>query len=166
MMAGHGGKSACADYDITAVRELLKDFALCYECTTCSSVCPAFQTDSEKNPRVLFTSLVHKPENNAAIIESAWWCCACYSCEVYCPQGVPLTSLFYALKQLSFKANLALPSTVRKAFELQMTGYGFAYSAQTLVKRKALGLPDLLKPDNDEIRGLITSLQKKGQKKV
>ena len=143
-----------------AVRQLAKDFLLCYECTTCASTCPAFQTGAAKNPRKWLTLLQHAPEDAAMLIESAWWCCACYSCEVHCPQGIPLTSLFYSLKQLAFSYRLKVPDNVSRAFDYQKTGYGFACNETSLARRKAMGLPDLMMPDHEELTDLIDRVMK------
>jgi heterodisulfide reductase subunit C len=157
-------KSGFSADSMEAVYELLEACNLCYECTTCNSICPAFQTDPDKNPRVLIADLIEGRKTLAEVVRSAWWCCTCYSCEVYCPQGVPLTSLFYALKRASFEENREVPPNVTRAFELQATGYGFAFTSQIRKKRKALALPDMMAPDTEEIAALISSVLKRDRK--
>jgi len=81
----------------------------CFACTACTSACPVVR-DSD-NPLEALGLLPHQMIRAAnfglsdIIFNSnmLWSCLGCYECQDNCPQGVRITDVFYALKNLAIK---------------------------------------------------------------
>ena len=84
-------------------------FAACFECQTCTNACPV--VDSYDQPgeqlRLLPHQIMHAMglgltdlATSAAMI---WDCTTCYKCQEYCPQGVQVAEVLYALKNIAYQ---------------------------------------------------------------
>ena len=136
---------------------LARIVAPCFQCTTCASACPVFQSDSQRNPRRIIYRLCTRDFVDILDEVDFWWCGSCYSCEVHCPQGVPLTRVFYRLKNLAFHSGKPIPGQIIKAGGALRTGFLFTVRDGIKEKRRGLGLPDLVPPDVQEIESILSA---------
>lgn len=120
--------------------------APCLECTTCASCCPVFQSDPERNPRQIIYRIANGNFDEILDQVDFWWCGACYSCEAHCPQEVPLTHIFFQLKNLAFQAGKFVPQPILRTGRRLSDGFLYPLDAKILKKRKQLNLPPLKKP--------------------
>ena len=88
-------------------------FAACFECQTCTNVCPVVA--AQPNPGEALTLLPHQimhamglglPEI-AMDARMIWDCVTCYKCQEQCPQGVHVTEVLYMLKNRSWQERSA-----------------------------------------------------------
>jgi heterodisulfide reductase subunit C len=140
---------------ILEIRNLSKLVKPCLQCTTCASTCPVFQMDSARNPRRIIHRLALEEYENLFDEVDLWWCGGCYSCQVHCPQDVPLTRILYRLKNMLFELRKDVPSQIRLSGDRLKTGFILPLRKEAIETRKKLKLPDLLNPDLVEIESLL-----------
>ena len=84
-------------------------FSFCFTCTTCTSACPvACNYDNPPNTlgltphQIIRATAVGLPD---LVFRSKmlWTCLGCYQCQEACPQGVRVTDIFYALKNMAIR---------------------------------------------------------------
>ncbi|MBF0101731.1 MAG: 4Fe-4S dicluster domain-containing protein [Desulfobacterales bacterium] len=82
-------------------------FTYCIQCQTCTNACPVMAS-AANNPNELLVSpqqimnLMRMRLLHIAIRSPLVWdCLTCYKCQECCPQRIPITDIFYELKQLS-----------------------------------------------------------------
>lgn len=121
--------------------ELAKIVAPCLGCTACSSSCPVFQSDREKNPRKIIRELGRGRHDGILDAVDIWWCGGCYACEAHCPQGVPLTRVLFRLKNRAVRTGRSIPGSITRTAEALRTGTVVPVSDAIRKKREALGLP-------------------------
>ena len=134
---------------------LAKIVAPCLQCTTCASSCPVFQTDSGKNPRKIIHELGKGELDGILDALDFWWCGGCYTCQVHCPQGVPLTQVLFRLKNLAVLAGKELPDYISRSAAALKTGSVVPIRDEIIKKREALGLPVLAECSTDEIGAIL-----------
>ncbi len=74
--------------------------AACLQCGTCGGSCPS-GADMDHTPRHLFAMVMAGMEEEVLSSNTPWYCVSCYYCTERCPQGIPITDLMYALKQMA-----------------------------------------------------------------
>ena len=88
-----------------------EDFKLCYQCGTCSGVCP-WNLVRTFNPR----RLIH--ESQFGLIDFAsednWICVSCNSCVQRCPRGVKIIDIMRAMRRAVISLGIApIPDSLR-----------------------------------------------------
>ena len=134
---------------------LSKTVAPCLQCATCASSCPVFQLDSTKNPRRIVYRMCHGDIESILDADDFWWCGGCYSCEAHCPQGVPLTRVFFRLKNLAFKQGKRIPDNIKRMGEALATGIALPDNERIKKTRQKLRLPNRIIPDTEEIEKIL-----------
>jgi heterodisulfide reductase subunit C len=87
----------------------------CMQCGTCSGSCP-LAAQMDHGPRELFALIREGDIEEALRSNTLWFCVSCYQCQARCPREIPVTDLFYTLKQLAVRHDLAPKS--HKSLEL------------------------------------------------
>ncbi|MBN2151691.1 MAG: (Fe-S)-binding protein [Candidatus Lokiarchaeota archaeon] len=94
---------------------LQKDFAalqkrtlLCYQCSKCTSVCPAFRI-AQFNPRSFILAAVNGGIDAVAKDKTIWGCRNCSSCQV-CPMGIDIPSMVLLARLRSLRNDNAPPA--------------------------------------------------------
>lgn len=141
------------------LKELARIVMPCLQCATCASSCPVFQSDSSKNPRRIVYRLCRDEYDGILDEVDFWWCGGCYSCEAHCPQDVPLTRVLFRLKNLAFMTGRSVPKQILRIGEALHTGFVFPLKEEIKAKRDRMGLPDLVKPNVEEIGSLLAATQ-------
>ncbi|MHA2066160.1 MAG: 4Fe-4S dicluster domain-containing protein [Candidatus Thorarchaeota archaeon] len=137
----------------THIDELREAAKPCFQCGICSSSCPVFRVAPGVNPRLAVDAVVSTGELTQEGNE--WLCAYCLMCDQRCPMGVSLTDILIELKNLSAAEGNA-PFSIVKAVESFFT-IGAIAPGTTGVDRKRdkLGLPDIPKPDPEQIKILF-----------
>ncbi len=84
-----------------------ESYANCFACENCSTVCPVVinfqhsQAELGLLPHQIIRSAVLGLQDLALGSKMLWNCLTCYQCQEHCPQGVKVTDVFYALKNMS-----------------------------------------------------------------
>lgn len=139
--------------DLKKIKRLLN---VCYQCGTCVSSCAAGLVRPEKNLRRLVQELIRiEDESELGDIDLLWLCTTCYQCEDRCPEGVPLTSLLIQLKNMAARRG-SVPAPVQKEIET-IADHSYTYPPVKSIasRRKRLGLPELPRPEEGEVRTLM-----------
>ncbi|MEM2047923.1 MAG: 4Fe-4S dicluster domain-containing protein, partial [Candidatus Jordarchaeales archaeon] len=76
----------------------------CYQCATCSGICPVFRYNSKYNPRRLIEGMLTGKKDELIHDPNIWLCTVCHNCTEVCPQGVRVSELLATLRNLAPKA--------------------------------------------------------------
>ena len=144
--------------DELAENELGISLRVCYNCSTCSTICPvALETGGKYNPRTIIQlanfGLSHKLVEDLA--PNVWDCSMCELCQEECPQGVNLHQTFIVIKNAA-----ALSHNIPKSYTSetkQVYTFGKAVHLQPAIikRRQQLGLPESHDVDVKEIQTLM-----------
>lgn len=86
-----------------------QNFSVCFGCQTCTNVCPVvavFDNPGEQVgllPHQIMHALALGRTDLAMGSGMLWDCVTCYLCQEECPQGVYVTDVLYALKNMACK---------------------------------------------------------------
>ncbi len=129
----------------------------CYACGTCTAGCPVRRVNPAYNPRKLIRMIHLGMKDEILKGKEIWLCSSCYTCQERCPQGVRITDMIIALRNLAVREGHA-PSGVSMQADL-IKGQGRLYALDEFdeKKRKKAGLPSL----PAEVEGAIELLEKK-----
>lgn len=148
---------------MTESTELLEEFKvlyeevkLCYQCGTCAGGCPVFKQYPKFNPRRVMEKMLLGEFNEELFDEQQiWYCTMCYTCSIRCPQGIDVGHVITELKNLAVKMKNAPPGIAAEMNAILETGSTAAVSQSILKKREKLELPELPKPDLNEIQKIL-----------
>jgi Fe-S oxidoreductase len=98
----------------TVAGSALGSLAACYQCGTCTAVCPL---------NVPVRSIMRGAQvgiKDLAISDALWLCATCRQCEVACPRGVDITGVIHSLRGISYgerKVPAKLESALWRVYE-------------------------------------------------
>ena len=117
----------------------------CYACGTCTASCPVREVDERYNPRRIIRMVLLGLKDEVLRSDFLWLCSTCYTCTERCPQGVHLTSVMRALKNLAVKEGRVHPSFRMQLETIRAQGKLYEIEDFDNKKRERLGLPALEK---------------------
>jgi len=118
-------------------------FRSCYACGTCSASCPIQEVNSRFNPKRIIRMALLGMREEVLKSDFVWLCSSCYACQERCPQGISITELMTALKNMAFKSG-AIPQGVRVQLErIRNDGRIYAIDDFDNKKRQKADLPAL-----------------------
>lgn len=127
--------------------------ARCFACGTCTAACPVHAVDARYNPRQLVHMILLGMRKRVLSSDFIWLCSGCYTCSDRCPQGVRVTDIMTAVKNIAAREGYLHP-TFRQQAEL-VGRFGRLYEVEDFdnKKRQRLGLPPVKKtfPEVQEI---------------
>lgn len=130
----------------------------CYACGTCSGGCPVREVTEDYNPRRII-NLIHLGMREVVLnSEFIWLCSSCYTCQERCPQGVKITDIIVALRNLASKTGHAHPGHAKQKDLVTTLGRLYEITEFDNKKRQKLGLPPLTTTFPD-LATLMASLQ-------
>jgi heterodisulfide reductase subunit C len=128
---------------------------LCYQCGICSGGCPISRILPAHSPRRIIEMALLGMRNEVIKSEEIWLCTTCYTCHERCPQGVHLTDVLNAIRNIAVREG-HVPQKVKEAvLFLLETGRTTVVTSATDRIREGLGLSKLPSIDLDEIRKII-----------
>jgi heterodisulfide reductase subunit C len=89
----------------------------CFQCGTCSVVCPVGAEDDRYDPRKIIRMALLGMRNEVLSSDFLWLCSACYSCHERCPQNVMITSLVAAIQYIAMKEGY-IHSSIKASLDL------------------------------------------------
>lgn len=127
----------------------------CFACGTCTASCPVREVDERYNPRLIIRMVTLGMKEEVLQSDFIWLCSTCYTCSERCPQGVHLTDIMRALKNIAVKEGIVHPSFRAQASTIRKHGKLYEIEDFDNKKRKRLDLPELEKqcPDLEVIFG-------------
>lgn len=131
----------------------------CFACRTCTVSCPVWVSGGGSlDPSRLMRMALYGLKDEILEGGEIWLCTGCYACQERCPQGVRITSILTAFKNLAVASGHA-PGGIRTQRELLLT-HGRIYPLDEFdnKKREKAGLPSL--PHGcDTVRRLLEAEQ-------
>jgi len=115
----------------------------CYACGTCSAGCPVRRVNETYNPRKIIRMILLGMQEQVLASDFIWLCSNCYTCQERCPQGVRITDLMTAVRNLAVRRG-CMPSGVAMQADL-IRRHGRLYPLDDFdhKKRQKAGLPPL-----------------------
>ena len=130
--------------------------SLCFQCGTCTADCAIARFSDFYKPRVITRIVQLGLKDRLIENDSLWLCTTCYTCVDHCPQGVEVSSIVRALRNMSVKKQNKMPFIYKVfAMNLLKTGYVYLIPGSKIKKREREGLPGLPKPNIKHISKLF-----------
>jgi heterodisulfide reductase subunit C len=115
---------------------------LCIACGRCTASCPVQAVNAAFNPRRIVRMAALGMADEVLRSDFVWLCAGCYACRERCPQGVLVTDLMVALKNIAVRRGIVHPSYRAQIAELRR--FGRLYEVEAFNKKRSkLGLPPL-----------------------
>jgi len=121
----------------------------CFACGTCTAGCPVREIDEKYNPRKIIRMVLLGMRERVLKSDFIWLCSTCYTCYDRCPQGVQLTSIMTALKNIAAREGYIHPSFKEQARLVSKFGRLYEVEDFDNKKRGKLGLPPIKKNFDD-----------------
>lgn len=134
---------------------------VCFACGTCAASCPVRSINGDYNPRRIIRMTLLGMKEEVLKSPFIWLCSTCYTCQERCPQGVRITDLMTALKNLAVREGNC-PSGVAMQWKLvQEQGRLYPIDDFDNKKRAKAGLPEL-RTEIEDVGILLKELAPKG----
>jgi heterodisulfide reductase subunit C len=145
-------------YDIMKMPGAEK-ISLCFQCGTCTADCAIARFTDLYKPRKIARIVQLGLKSRLISDDALWLCTTCFTCVDHCPQGVEVSSIVRALRNISVKKRKKMP-LIFKVFtsNILKTGYVYVMPESRLKKREAKGLPPLPKPNLDHVAKIFDSI--------
>jgi heterodisulfide reductase subunit C len=131
--------------------ELIK---FCFQCGTCTASCPVRAVEERFNPRRIIRMALLGMKNEVLTSSFVWFCSSCYACQERCPQGVRITGIMGALKNIAVRNRLVPPMFSGQVGTLKSHGRVYEVGELENEKRAKLGLPQITEMP-DEVRKIL-----------
>ncbi len=86
-------------------KEVFSELFKCYQCLSCTLGCPLAE-EMDLKPHELVNMLILGKDKEVLISLTPWICASCESCQVRCPNGVPLSELMDQIRQKGIKERI------------------------------------------------------------
>ena len=121
----------------------------CYACGTCTAGCPVRRFHPAFNPRRIIRMVLLGMRDQVLKEPFVFLCATCYACQERCPQGVRISDVMRALKNLAVRLG-NMPDVIPLQVKL-LREKGTLYPLDEFdnKKRTKAGLPTLLEAHED-----------------
>jgi heterodisulfide reductase subunit C len=148
-----------ADLDSQFKNEVAKTYEgrtilSCYQCGTCSAGCPVLNAMGLMPHQLIRMVLLGLKQE---VLESStiWLCASCYLCNERCPQGVEISNVFFALKNIAAQQHIIPKGLKQLAENLLRLGATAELTEFQEEERQDLGLPAVPKADSQAIQEIL-----------
>ncbi len=117
----------------------------CFSCGTCTAGCPVRAIDAKYNPRKIIHMVILGMRDRVLKSDFIWLCSTCYTCYDRCPQGVHLTDIMTAIKNIAVKEGYIHPAFREQARLIGTFGRLYEVEDFDNKKRGKMGLPPVKK---------------------
>jgi len=129
---------------------------LCFQCGTCTADCAIARFTDFYKPRKIARIVQLGLKGRLLGNNALWLCTTCYTCVDHCPQGVEVSSIVRALRNMSIKNRGEMPSVYKIfASNILKSGYVYLMPESRIKRREAEGLPSLPKPNLEHVTKLF-----------
>ncbi|RKZ02379.1 MAG: heterodisulfide reductase [Candidatus Hydrothermota bacterium] len=142
----------------------------CFACGTCTASCPVTLVDAFYNPRRIIRMALYGMKEAVLKEEFVWLCSGCYLCQQRCPQGVKITDLMTAIRNIAVREGFIHPSFTAQLDFIYKLGNIYEVTEFDNKKRQKYGLPPIEQSTTAEIaqkiieaEGLDKLLKKEGE---
>lgn len=116
----------------------------CFSCGTCVATCPIRWWNADYNPRRIVRMIVLGLQNEVLSSPAVWFCSACDNCYDRCPQGVRISELMRAIRNIAIREGKQPFRTPAQVNERVCSACGLCvevcpYDAIELVSKRVLG---------------------------
>jgi len=128
----------------------------CFQCGTCTADCVIAKFSDFYRPRKLARMVQLGLKKRLLSNDELWLCTTCFTCVDHCPQGVEVSSIVRALRNMSVEENKRMPRVYKIfASNVLKTGYVYLMPESRLKRREAEGLPPLPKSKVEDVAKLF-----------
>lgn len=133
--------------------EIGKTINYCYQCGTCTGICPAARFTKVFNPRRIIENALLGFKDKLLDDPMLWNCTTCHSCLEVCPQSVLVSEIMFELRNLSVERG-HLPEAFRAEGDgFYNNGLNIPSSSPIARRRKGLGLEEnCTRPNTGDIQ--------------
>lgn len=117
----------------------------CFSCGTCTAGCPVRAIDGKYNPRKIIHMVILGMRERVLKSDFIWLCSTCYTCYDRCPQGVHLTDIMTAIKNIAVREGFIHPAFKEQARLIGTFGRLYEVEDFDNKKRGKMGLPAIKK---------------------
>jgi heterodisulfide reductase subunit C len=137
-----------------------ENILFCFQCGTCSSVCPVGAKDNRYDPRKIIRMALVGMREEVLSSDFLWLCSTCYSCHERCPQEVKITSLIEAIQSIAIREGHIHPSIAAGLELLDKHGRIVEVDEFDNKMRAKMGLPEI-EEKVEETRGVLEATEVK-----
>jgi len=128
----------------------------CFQCGTCTADCVIARFSSFYKPRKIARMVQLGLKDRLLSNDDLWLCTTCFTCVDHCPQGVEVSSIVRALRNMSVKEKKTIPMVFKTfASNILKSGYVYLMPSSRLKRREAHGLPSLPKSKVEDVAKLF-----------
>jgi heterodisulfide reductase subunit C len=129
----------------------------CFQCGKCTASCPVRRLEEVYKPRQIIRAALLGLRKIVLSSDVIWLCATCFSCTERCPQGVKLTDVMQAIRNIAVKEGY-----IHQFFKAQgqmITNFGRIFEDEEYINelRDDLGLPPLEKVNINELTKILDS---------
>lgn len=130
----------------------------CFACGTCTAGCPVRRFNERFNPRRIIRMVLLGMREEVLGEPFVWLCATCFTCQERCPQGVRISDLMRALKNLALRRGNMPEGIPIQARLLAEKGTLYPLDEFDNKKRVKAGLP-ALPEGHGEVGPLLKELE-------
>ncbi|MBW1730445.1 MAG: 4Fe-4S dicluster domain-containing protein [Deltaproteobacteria bacterium] len=130
-------------------RQVVEEFGeermyACFECGQCAACCPVHRVNAEFSPRKIIHMVLLGMMDEVLDSRVIWLCSTCYTCQETCPQGIKVTDLIIAIRNMAYERG-SFPDGIKMQADL-ISAEGRLYSLDEFdqKKRQKANLPPVL----------------------
>ena len=120
---------------------IIKSFARCYQCGTCTGGCPSGRITAYRTRKLIRAALFGYGDYIKS--EDLWKCTTCYTCYERCPRDVKITEIIKAMRNIAFQMGYSALAHRKTALYVFLTGHAVPINDKIKEVRKNLGLTEV-----------------------
>jgi len=126
----------------------------CFQCGTCTASCPVRAVEDRFNPRRIIRMALLGMKQEVLNSSFVWLCSSCYACQERCPQGVKITGIMGAIRNIAVRNRLVPAMFLGQVASLKAHGRVYEVGELENEKRAKIGLPQITEMP-DEVRKIL-----------